>query len=95
MAGPEATIERQIVKEAKAAGWTVRKLAFLDCRGAPDRLFGRGGECILIEFKRPGEVATIQQRKRHRELHEEFGLRCETVNSLFLGRALLHLWGQS
>lgn len=91
MAGPEATIERQIVKEAKAAGWTVRKLAFLDCRGAPDRLFGRSGVCVLIEFKAPGYRPNLQQDRRAWELRLVFGLRVFIVDSLRLGRDLLGL----
>lgn len=73
MAGPEATIERRVRTAAKRAGWIVRKLAFLDCNGAPDRIFGKGGRCVVIEFKAPGEEPTAQQYKRHAELRSDFG----------------------
>lgn len=90
--GPEAEIERTICKEAKEEGWIVRKLAFLDCRGAPDRIFGRDGRCILIEFKRgDGAVPSTQQLRRHKELTEVFGLTVHVCTSIWFGRKLLKL----
>lgn len=71
--GPEARIERTICDEAKADGWVVRKLRFLDANGAPDRLFGKARRTVVIEFKAPGEEPTRQQLKRHAELRDEFG----------------------
>jgi hypothetical protein len=50
------------------------KIIFRGLRGAPDRLFGRGGRCLLIEFKRLNETPTLQQLKRHNELRQVFGL---------------------
>lgn len=93
--GPEAKIERTVCKEAREQGWIVRKLAFLDCRGAPDRIFGKDGRCLLIEFKSgPGVPPTTQQLRRHRELEEVFGLTVHTVGSVWLGRKLLRLKDQ-
>ena len=89
--GPEATIERTICKEARAAGWLERKLKFLSIRGAPDRIFGRAGVTVLIEFKPRDGHARRQQLKRHRELREEFGLRVEMCHSVHEGRAILDL----
>lgn len=73
MAGPEAEIERTVCKEAERAGWLVRKLRFVGTNGAPDRIFGKGRRCVVIEFKAPGESPTRQQAKRHVELREDFG----------------------
>lgn len=89
--GPEAVIERAIRKEAIAQGWLVRKLAFLDCRGAPDRIFGKGGRAVLIEFKAPGKVPDAQQLRRHRELREVFGLEVHVCDSPEAARELLRL----
>lgn len=91
MPGPEATIERAIYKEAKADGWTVYKLKFLDTNGAPDRLFGKGGRAVLIEFKAPGEEPTRQQAKRHRELRDDFGFEVHWVDNLTDARNVLCL----
>lgn len=68
MPGPEAIVERTTCKRAKEQGWTVRKVSFLGTRGAPDRLFGRPGRGVFIEFKRAGGDATKQQARRHAEL---------------------------
>ena len=37
----------------------------------PDDLFVRNGEYLWIEFKRPGEVPTPQQAKRHRDMRKQ------------------------
>lgn len=89
--GPEAAIERPICDEARAAGWTVRKLAFLDIRGAPDRLFGKDGRAVLIEFKAPGEPPTKQQLKRHAELRDDFGLEVHCTDNKRDARRILQL----
>lgn len=65
--------ETKTVKQAVKHGWKVRKLMFIGVRGAPDRLFGKDGRSILIEFKRPGETPSLQQLRRHKELTEDFG----------------------
>lgn len=91
MAGPEATIERTICKEAKAAGWLVRKLKFIGLRGAPDRIFGRGGVTIAIEFKRHKGEARVQQLKRIAELRSAFGWQVFVCDTLDGARAILGL----
>lgn len=91
MAGPEAKIERDIVKEAEAAGWVVYKLNFPGVKGAPDRIFGKGGRCIVIEFKRPGGVVSKSQQNRHRELAVWFGWEVHICYSHAQAREVLHL----
>lgn len=93
MAGPEAAIERTICKEAEDAGWLVYKLTFIGVNGAPDRLFGRDGRAILIEFKRPGEEPTRQQYRRHQELRDYFGFEVAWADSLSGARDILGLGG--
>lgn len=65
--------EVKTVKQAVKHGYRVYKLMFIGVRGAPDRLFGRDGISVLIEFKRPGEVPSLQQMRRHEELRRDFG----------------------
>jgi hypothetical protein len=44
-------------------------------------LLGRAGECVLLEFKRFGEVPSLQQLRRHEELRTVFGLRVEWADN--------------
>ena len=91
--GPEAEIERRTVKEAKADGWLVRKLAFLGTRGATDRLFGKQRQAIFIEFKAPDEEPTRQQLRRHKELRDVFGFKVYWCDSIEEARDILGLPG--
>lgn len=88
---PEETIELAVCKEAKRAGWAVFKLTFIGWRGAPDRLFGRDGQAVLIEFKAPGEEPTRQQAKRHDELRTQFGFDVRWTDSANGARRILGL----
>jgi hypothetical protein len=69
----EIKAETDTVKQAVKHGWKTRKLMFIGVRGAPDRLFGKEGRSVLIEFKRQDEVPTLQQMRRHEELRRQFG----------------------
>lgn len=89
--GPEAEIETTICNEAKAAGWKAWKLAFLNIRGAPDRVFGKGGRTVMIEFKRGGEEPTKQQARRHTDLREFFGFEVHWVDNAADARRILGL----
>lgn len=66
-------------------------MSFIGVRGAPDRLFGRGGRAILIEFKAPGEEPTPQQARRQSELAEHFGLEVYWADNLNDAREILDL----
>jgi L-alanine-DL-glutamate epimerase-like enolase superfamily enzyme len=77
----ESEDERRAVKQAVKHGYRVFKLQFIGQRGAPDRLFGRDGECVLLEFKRLGEVPSMQQLRRHKELTTVFGLQVEWADN--------------
>lgn len=77
----EIKAETDTVKQAVRHGYKVRKLMFIGVRGAPDRLFGRGRKSILIEFKREGEVPSLQQMRRHEELREVFGFTVHWTDS--------------
>jgi hypothetical protein len=59
----EASVEARVVKWARERGWITRKLNGLGYRAWPDRLFIRDVFCFaFIEFKRPGNVPTVQQK---------------------------------
>lgn len=55
----ERQIEKKFCDAAAADGWLVRKLNFGE--GWPDRMLLRDGDCVFIEFKRPGgKVSKLQ-----------------------------------
>lgn len=74
--------ETKAVKQAIKHGYKVYKLMFIGQRGAPDRLFGRDGDAVLIEFKRRGESPSLQQLRRHDELRRVFGFRVRWTDNL-------------
>ena len=65
--------EQRTVDRATACGYIVRKLQFIGVRGGMDRIFGRNGRTIAIEFKRAGKEPTLQQMKRAGEMRSAFG----------------------
>lgn len=89
--GLEAVIERAIRTEARDNGWKVYKVTFPGTDGAPDRLFGKDGRGVFIEFKAPGEEPTLQQRKRHRELREYCGFEVHWADNIADARRVLGL----
>lgn len=91
--GPEAETERKLRAEAKADGWLVYKVRWLDTNGAPDRLFGKKRRGVFIEVKAPGEEPTRQQLKRHRELRECFGYEVHWIDNIEDGRRILGIRG--
>lgn len=64
----ESAVEMPVVRRAEAAGWLVRKLAWVGRNGAPDRIFMKDGRVVFIEFKKPGEVPTLLQRTEHERM---------------------------
>lgn len=64
----EIAIEYPACDFAELRGWMVCKFTSPGLRAVPDRLFIRNAVVIFIEFKAPGEPATPQQLKRHREM---------------------------
>ena len=68
----EAEIEDEIVRRARAHGWTTRKVKWVGSRNAPDRMFFRDGTVVIMEVKRPGKTVTGTQRKEYLRLKEVF-----------------------
>lgn len=87
----EIEAETKAVKQAVRYGYKSYKLMFIGQRGAPDRLFGRDGDCVLIEFKRPGESPSIQQLRRHDELRRMFGFRVAWTDSYAVACHILQI----
>lgn len=66
----ELGVEMPVVRRAEAAGWFVRKVAWVGRRSAPDRLFIKGGRHVWIEFKDYGKEPTLLQREEHKRMRE-------------------------
>lgn len=64
----ESKLERAVCKYARSRGWWETKFVSPGTRAVPDRLFIRRGCHVFIELKRPGEVPTPQQYRRHAEM---------------------------
>ena len=91
----ESEIEKALTSQVKAMGGECRKVAWLDRRGAPDRLvmlpprlgqrrgedWFRKSESFFVELKAPGKKPTKLQAREHERLMK-YGLRVEVVDSL-------------
>lgn len=64
----EDEIEDECVAIAEAAGWLVRKMAYVGRRGCRDRDFYKDGVLLMVEFKAPGEKPRKDQRREHEVL---------------------------
>lgn len=84
----ESDIEGPAKAYARKRGWFVAKLMRCDINAMPDDIFHRRGFTMYIEFKRPGEPASTQQRKRHRELRKH-GIPVHVVDNLEDAHAIL------
>lgn len=91
----ESEIEKALTTGVKALGGEVRKVRWLDRRGAPDRLVLLPGRDIqtshnvvyapagvfFVELKATGKKPTKVQTREHARLMR-YGLRVEVVDSL-------------
>lgn len=82
----ELAVEMPVVKAAERAGYFVRKVGWVGRRSAPDRLFARKDRgVVFIEFKRPGERATLAQDVEHKRMVEA-GIEvhvCDSIDDAF------------
>lgn len=67
----EKTIQGNVVKAARKAGWIALKQNPTGTTGYPDYLFLKNGVVRFIEFKRPGEEPSPIQYERIDELREQ------------------------
>ena len=99
MRGPEASFEDDLVAEAEADGWLSYKMTCLNRKGFPDRIFGKNGETVVMEIKRPwgrkgrGGSLSKSQINCHLELRLAFGWKVHVVETYEKGRRLLGLKG--
>lgn len=77
----ESEIEKAGCAYARRRGWREWKVTSPSARGFPDRFYARRGRIVLVEWKQPGEPATEQQARRHRELREA-GVDVRVLDSL-------------
>ncbi len=82
----ESAIEERVQRLAEARGWLVRKVKWLGRRGAPDRLYLRGGRFVFVEFKRAGKIPTPQQAREHQRLRDA-GCEVVAIDSVEAGDA--------
>lgn len=66
----ESELERKGNEFAERRGWFVCKFTSPGLRAVPDRIYGRKGRVVFIEWKRDGKEPTKQQLKRHKEMRE-------------------------
>lgn len=83
----EKYIERDGCAYAERRGWKEYKVVSPSCKGFPDRFYCRRGRILLVEWKREGEDATRQQKRRHAELRAE-GVEVYVIDNLDYAYAL-------
>ncbi len=65
----ESTIEKELAKQAKAAGLQIRKFVSPGHRGVVDRLiFGKRGIVVQVEVKTPGGTPEPHQLREHAKM---------------------------
>lgn len=90
MPGPEATIERNVVKDAKRGGWLAFKWTSPNRRGVLDDIFFKAKRFVALEFKRPGAKATPLQLRTVDALRRE-GFEAYVVDSEEEAKRILDL----
>ena len=66
----ERDIENYLVKRVKALGGEVRKVNWVNRRGAPDRLVMLLDKAFWVEVKAPGVEAEPHQLREHTRMRE-------------------------
>ena len=76
----EREVEAYLVKQVKRFKGEIRKLKWVNHRGAPDRLVLLNG-AWFVELKRPGKGLEEHQRREHEKMREQ-GARVFCLNSI-------------
>ena len=84
----ESTIEKAVCAYAKSKGCITLKLAGMNQRGQPDRLFIRDGKSLFLEIKAPGKNPTALQIKWLLDLTNQ-GMNAMWCNSIADGKKLI------
>lgn len=77
----EASIEDDVVAWAEQRGWLVRKMQYPGRRGCPDRFFFRGGNLVIVEFKRPGVKKADPLQVREHKRYTDAGWKVHVINN--------------
>lgn len=77
----ERDIEQYACQKARKLGWFVRKLSWIGCDAAPDRIFAKDSQIFFVEFKKPGEVLRDNQVWEHREM-AKYGIKVAVIDSM-------------
>lgn len=85
----ESEIEIPCCRMAEEHGWLRRKLQWVGRRDAPDDLFARDGEIVLVEFKAPGEKPRETQIREHKRF-AAVGVKVHVIDNV---RAFKRLMG--
>ncbi len=83
----ESHVERTVNAYARERGWLAFKWVSPSQRGVPDMIYFREGECLMIEFKAPGNKPTPYQSAIHRRL-KEHGFHVYVVDNVNQGKLL-------
>jgi len=84
----ESTIEKAVCAYAKTKGCLTLKLAGMNQRGQPDRLFIRDGKSLFMEIKAPGKNPTALQIKWLVDLNNQ-GMNAMWCDSIPDGKKLI------
>lgn len=84
----ESHIEQHLVRRVKEAGGEVRKLSWVNRRGAPDRLVLLPWRIVFVELKRPKGRAEDHQQREHKTLRD-YGLDVQVLDTFELVDALV------
>lgn len=68
MGKPEAEVENYLVQQVNAIGGEIRKVQWVNHRGAPDRVVFYKGMVCFVECKAPGRKLQPHQKREHTKL---------------------------
>jgi len=83
----ESHVEQTVNAFARNQGWYAWKFASPAQRGAPDMIYFRDGECLMIEFKAPGGKPTPYQHAIHKRF-KEHGFHVYVIDNIDQGKLL-------
>lgn len=82
----ESVLQQKATEYAISRGWFSRKVSWMGRRGAPDKLFARGGLAVFVEFKQKGKKPNKQQEREIARM-QEAGLWVVVFDDLETARA--------
>lgn len=76
----ESEVEAYFIEQVKSAGGEVRKVKWVNKRGAPDRVAMLNG-AHFVELKRPGGKPEAHQAREHERMRKH-GLKVYVIDTL-------------